>query len=77
MSRYVNADELIKELDKDGIMEYGYRSVFGIPIVDAAEVVRCKDCRFNPKVSVVGCPMAGIDKRKDLDFCSYGEKVTE
>jgi len=45
--------------------------------VDAVPVVRCKDCRFNHKVSVVGCPMLELIERKDLDFCSYGEKVTE
>lgn len=45
--RAVNADDLIHELDKDGIKEYGYVSVFGIPIIeDCVPVVRCKDCIY-------------------------------
>ena len=43
--RAVNADDLIHVLDKDGIVEHGYVSVFGIPIIeDCVPVVRCKDC---------------------------------
>ena len=27
---------------------------------DVVEVVRCKDCKFNPLKNVVGCPMANL-----------------
>ena len=40
-------------------------------------LVRCKDCRKNPKISMVGCPMAGLKTWKEDGFCFMGEKVTE
>lgn len=46
------------------------------PTVDAVEVVRCKDCRKNPKRSIVGCPMAGQKTWTEDGFCFMGEKVT-
>ena len=83
--RAVNADDLIHELDKDGIMEYGYVSVFGIPIIeDCVPVVRCKDCIHRRK--------GGFSRREidgwtvtfttpcdlgDEGFCSKGEKETK
>ena len=55
--RAVNADDLIHELDKDGIVEHGYVSVFGIPIIeDCVPVVRCKDCKHSDTFSVCGEP---------------------
>jgi hypothetical protein len=44
------------------------------PTVYAVSVVYCKDCKFNPKHSFCGCPMAGISTRTDNDFCSKGER---
>lgn len=41
---------------------------------DVVEVVRCKNCKFNPNTEWVGCPMAGIEKRTDDSFCSFGER---
>lgn len=41
------------------------------------ELVRCKDCRKNPKISMVGCPMAGLKTWTEDGFCFKGEKVTE
>lgn len=38
------------------------------------EIIRCKDCRKNPKWEWVGCPMTGKDTRKPDDFCSYAER---
>ena len=61
--RAVDADELIKELKKDGITSYGYVSVFGVPIIeDCVPVVRCKDC-----------PLSRTDKDDDEDiyFCYF------
>ena len=46
------------------------------PTIDAVEVVRCKDCKNNPKTDVgwISCPMTGRDTRKANDYCSYGER---
>ena len=45
-----------------------------LPAADVQEVVRCKDCKHNPMHSFTGCPMAGIEKRKMTDYCSFGER---
>lgn len=89
--RAVNADDLIHELDKDGIVEYGYVSVFGIPIIeDCVPVVRCKDCKhyeLNSWANVNGIPLIVAHhickrwgegcKTDENGFCFMGEKVTE
>lgn len=49
------------------------RRIEEIPAVDAEPVVRCKDCRKNPKISMVGCPMAGLKTWKEYGFCFMGE----
>lgn len=38
------------------------------------ELVRCKDCKFNPKRIILGCPMAGSMSRNDDSFCSVGKR---
>lgn len=42
--------------------------------VDAVEVVRCKDCRKNPKIAWVECPMAGKSQVFDEGYCHLGER---
>ena len=49
-----------------------------IPLVDAVEVVRCKDCIYlkEAKVNSKGfliCPASGMEIT-EMDFCSYGER---
>lgn len=51
------------------------------PIVDAVEVVRCKDCKhFDPEKALrpggIWCGYWGTDPDPD-DFCSYGERRTD
>ena len=39
------------------------------------DIVRCKECKYNPKdIGWVCCPMTGANTRKPDDFCSYGER---
>lgn len=38
------------------------------------ELIRCKDCKFNPKRIILGCPMAGSMSRNDDSFCSVGKR---
>ena len=53
-----------------------------IPAVDAAKVVRCKDCiRWYEREQVClkiysdsGCHYSAWQERKPDDFCSYGER---
>ena len=46
------------------------------PTIDAAEVVRCKDCvsyEPEPCIGFGWCPVCSF-VRRDNDFCSYGER---
>ena len=84
--RAVDADELIHELDKDGIKEYGAVSVFGVPIIeDCVPVVWCRDCKYAHMTYDGECKYC--DKMKELAdgesiplylpgnwFCADGEK---
>ena len=49
-------------------------AVADAPTVDAVEVVRCKDCKFQDsyRSGSVFCFNHGMSKQYD-DFCSYGE----
>ena len=79
MARLIDADALIKEANSDGA--YGYvdaKQIADAPTVDAAPVVRCKDCKHyeihKPKV-LENCERNGyIIPMKPDDFCSYGER---
>ena len=43
-----------------------------MPTVDAAEVVRCRECNYHNKPP---CPMRlSFNWTEDNDFCSYGER---
>ena len=44
-----------------------------IPAVDAVEVVRCRECRFNTTEKKCLNPDSIIKIPGDNDFCSYGE----
>lgn len=73
--RLINADKFILALmdaslssvDEDTILDL----VDSVPTVDAAPVVRCKDCKHEFGGSCIIC---GFQKRKPDDFCSYGKR---
>lgn len=77
--RAVDADELIKELDKDGVMEYGAVSVFGVPIIeDCVPVVRCKDCKYWVRKKLGGRCDLNIRLGTSYNwFCADGKKVND
>lgn len=57
-------------------------TALSLPTVDAAPVVRCKDCQFSKYFEESGtrkCRTQGGLYRtvQDDDFCSYGEKKEE
>lgn len=46
------------------------------PTIDAVEVVRCKDCKFQGDED--DCPLLSLSAYTEPDdFCSYGEKRGE
>ena len=85
MSRYIDADILIKKmqeqynnlLNEDGYYDHftqGYEDALSTvenePTADVAKVVRCKDCKF---YSVNGhCGILGFCEPDE--FCSRGER---
>ena len=52
MSRYIDADALLLKIDLHGTNKFGMLDedirefIRSIPTADAAEVLRCKDCKF-------------------------------
>lgn len=38
------------------------------------ELIRCKDCKYNPKQMLVGCPLAGSPLRNDNWYCAWAER---
>ena len=91
MPEYIDADALIRFMnerhktlvDVNGWYDQytsGYEDaitdVEEAPIVDAVEVVRCKDCEWhcpNSAASVQHCTVTGM-RTEDDDFCSYGKR---
>lgn len=46
------------------------------PTIDAVPVIRCKECKHNPKESWFSCPMSHLstDQRPDNAWCWKGER---
>lgn len=45
-------------------------------VKDAVVIVRCHECKHNPKKKLVGCPMAHLNEqqRPEDAFCWKGER---
>lgn len=75
--RLIDADVLLDDVRKHSASyfadDFAKEWVDKQPTVDAAPVVRCKDCiRYLPNGEVWGrCPVMPYRMRKK-DFCSYG-----
>lgn len=58
-------------------IEYAYAAeqlLDEIPAADVAQVVRCKDCKYNIGTKKCLNPDSFFAMPKDDDFCSYGER---
>lgn len=87
MSRYIDAEQLITEMEISIGNIYNHDIIKGIkigidlinssPTADVVEVVRCKDCKYY----VANYCTRDIKGRTNMfymdsnDFCSYGKKV--
>lgn len=87
MTKYIKTDAIVDKVcegiscnecsfgtNEDGMSECVLQKrIDGLPTADVVEVVRCKDCKH---YSDRRCQMImGIDDRKkDNDYCSYGER---
>ena len=87
MARLIDGDALIAWIKGSQQMTSKMKSIIcyikTMPTIDAVEVVRCKDCRHNPKYTrdyMYGlCVCCCEDDQyswtpEDDDFCSYGER---
>lgn len=79
MSRYIDADELLKNLPEDLPYKASVKRVLmQAPTADAVEVVRCKDCKRYSFTNKGHCDYyMGLDCAKENDFCSYAERRAE
>lgn len=62
---------------KDGKIVYNDEDhgikIKDLPVVDAVEIVRCKDCKFFDTTEMCNCGFTNLYLREPDDFCSYGE----
>ena len=87
-SRYIDADELIKSIDKEIFTNPTTRSYFKQivrkqPTADVVEVVRCKDCKHFAEEMIEDdlegfCKsVSGMINPGPDFYCSYGERREE
>lgn len=86
MSRYINREDLLKNL-KQFAPEHLTPLIVSLiakqPTADVAEVVRCKDCKHfdknkgyrDTKFSFSFCDKFHHNIITENDFCSYGERM--
>jgi hypothetical protein len=84
MSKYVNADELLKRLPDDLPYKASVKRVLmQAPTADVVEVVRCKNCKYceeahyeeegeKPYIKLK-CKWSNYSHQPN-DYCSYGER---
>lgn len=61
---FANAEDPIKSLDEL------IKRIWSIPTVDAVEVVRCKDCKYEKTCSILW----ESKEPKENGYCSLGER---
>jgi hypothetical protein len=73
MSDLISKGELFNALATAKDKADCFAAIQAAPTVDAAPVIRCKDCKWR---ATGYCPMRIADAPTN-DFCSYGEKDME
>lgn len=86
MSRLIDADKLIKKLNKKALaqhniplVEHDFRElIHDAPTVDAVEIVRCKECKYWNDAGLCkkhSSPIVGAIYGTDADdYCSEGKR---
>ena len=90
MSRYIDADELLKTINKNVAEAHNERcaqlleAILNAPTADVVEVVRCKDCSCAESLpsGLLRCQLHSVYSMfgnsifnvKPDDYCSYGER---
>ena len=65
--------DMITDVDFDQTDRITFHTKHGKE-VEFTKVIRCKDCKYNPKLSWTGCPMAGCMSRTDEWYCPKAER---
>lgn len=78
MARLIDAERLIDYISTSNKVSFWakreeIKQVMDAPVVDAVEVVRCKDCKY---WKTHGCHIdfQYFSETEKEDFCSYGER---
>lgn len=77
MRKLIDADAFVDKLEHVPMVQDAIRKAMDVmPTVDAVPVVRCKDCKHNPKLEWFGCPMASLSEkqRPETAWCWKGER---
>jgi hypothetical protein len=88
MSRYIDADALVKAIENDCLEAVYYTKqdaidcIQSLPAADVVEVVRCKDCKYwgGTTYGFICRRFSGITMKnctKPDAFCSDGERRAE
>lgn len=80
MTRLIDADAYEHAVQgnpyvSDSMKTYVRCSIQSQPTVDAVQVIRCKDCKYNDAQQWVACTLIPqmFGKTADNNFCSYAE----
>lgn len=78
MARLIDAERLIDYISTSSNVSFWakreeIKQVMDSPVVDAVEVVRCKDCKY---WKTQGCHIDSqyFSETKKDDYCSYGDR---
>ena len=78
MPKYIDAEKLNNLLDDVCVTDAIYNAIQELPTADVVEVVRCKDCIYNPLTAnekgFFIC-QASMMEITDNDYCSYGTRM--
>ena len=73
--KLIYADELEEKLLKMGFHPALVRGMLeNMKTVDAVEVVRCKNCKWQNRAGCAIYVVDNSDTPKENDFCSFGER---
>lgn len=85
MARYIDADALMKEIDREVKLSDHWKTAHEManvikyfPTADVVEVVRCKDCKWYEETDARIGTCLLVERGAEINgFCSWGERRTD
>lgn len=74
MSIYIEADDMMRNVQQEYAQSVPYRNAFKrmIKKAKAIDIVRCRECTYKGEIN---CPLYYLRRElKPDDFCSYGKR---